>query len=133
MSEAFGCDAVPIRVGRYGRAPFVSPRLTAAYGVDSMSETADNVAEDFGVSRADQDAGVFADDLVPVLADEAPHVNPNGGAIAIGHPLGMYGVRLVTTAAYQLHRQGWPLCAVHDVHRRRPGHRHHSRARLTEE
>jgi acetyl-CoA acyltransferase len=37
------------------------------------------------------------------LADDAPHVNPNGGAIAIGHPLGASGARLVTTAMYQLH------------------------------
>jgi acetyl-CoA acyltransferase len=36
------------------------------------------------------------------LADEAENVNPNGGAIAIGHPLGMTGARLVTTATYQL-------------------------------
>ncbi len=36
------------------------------------------------------------------LADDAGHVNPNGGAIAIGHPLGMTGARLVTTATYQL-------------------------------
>jgi acetyl-CoA acyltransferase len=38
------------------------------------------------------------------LPDDAPHVNPNGGAIAIGHPLGASGARLVTTAMYQLHR-----------------------------
>ncbi|HET7201704.1 MAG TPA: 3-oxoadipyl-CoA thiolase [Burkholderiales bacterium] len=36
------------------------------------------------------------------LPDGAPHVNPNGGAIAIGHPLGASGARLVTTAMYQL-------------------------------
>ena len=35
------------------------------------------------------------------LADDAPHVNPNGGAIALGHPLGMSGARLVTTAAHR--------------------------------
>jgi 3-oxoadipyl-CoA thiolase len=38
------------------------------------------------------------------LADDAGHVNPNGGAIALGHPLGMSGARLVTTAARQLRR-----------------------------
>jgi len=38
------------------------------------------------------------------LADDAAHVNPNGGAIAIGHPLGMTGARLVLTAAYQMRR-----------------------------
>jgi acetyl-CoA acetyltransferase family protein len=38
------------------------------------------------------------------LADDAPHVNPNGGAIAIGHPLGASGARLVTTAVAQLGR-----------------------------
>jgi len=38
------------------------------------------------------------------LPDDAPHVNPNGGAIALGHPLGMSGARLVTTAMYQLLR-----------------------------
>ena len=37
------------------------------------------------------------------LPDDAQHVNPNGGAIAIGHPLGASGARLVTTAMYQLH------------------------------
>ena len=38
------------------------------------------------------------------LADDAEHVNPNGGAIALGHPLGMSGARLVTTATYELQR-----------------------------
>ena len=48
------------------------------------------------------------------IADDAPHVNPNGGAIAIGHPLGMSGARLVTTAAYQLRRTGgrYALCTM---------------------
>ena len=36
------------------------------------------------------------------LPDDAAQVNPNGGAIAIGHPLGASGARLVTTATYQL-------------------------------
>ncbi len=48
------------------------------------------------------------------LADDAPHVNPNGGAIAMGHPLGMSGARLVLTAAYQLRRTGgrYALCTM---------------------
>lgn len=238
---------------------FVNPKMKAGFGVDSMPQTADNVAADFGVSRSDQDAfaarsqarwaaaqeaGLFADELVAVkvaqkkgdpiivdrdehprpgttidqlsrlkgvngpdlsvtagnasgvndgaaalvvaseaaakaqgltpkarivamaaagveprimgvgpapaarrvleraglsigqmdvielneafaaqalavlrdldLPDDAPHVNPNGGAIAMGHPLGMSGARLVTTATYQLHRQGgrYALCTM---------------------
>ena len=43
------------------------------------------------------------------VADDAAHVNPNGGAIALGHPLGMSGARLVTTAAYELRRSGGRL------------------------
>ena len=48
------------------------------------------------------------------LADDAAHVNPNGGAIAMGHPLGMSGARLVTTAAYELKRRGgrYALCTM---------------------
>ena len=238
---------------------FINPKMKKAFGVDSMPETADNVAADYGVSREDQDAfaarsqarwaaayeaGVFADEIAPVsvpqkkgdpiivdrdehprpgttaeqlaklkgvngpdlsvtagnasgvndgaaalliasemtaraqgltpkarivamaaagveprimgigpapaarrvleraklsigqmdvielneafasqalatlrhlgLPDDAAHVNPNGGAIAMGHPLGMSGARLVTTAAYQLHRQGgrYALCTM---------------------
>ena len=238
---------------------FVNPKMKAQYGIDSMPQTADNVAADFGVSRADQDAfaarsqerwaaaqedGRFAEELAPVtvpqrkgdpivvdrdehprpgtgveqlaklkgvngpdlsvtagnasgvndgaagllvasdaaaqrhgltprarvvgmaaagveprimglgpapaarkvlaragltldamdvielneafaaqalavtrdlgLADDAPHVNPNGGAIAMGHPLGMSGARLVTTATWQLHRTGgrYALCMM---------------------
>ena len=40
------------------------------------------------------------------LADDAAHVNPNGGAIALGHPLGASGVRLVMAAAFELRRRG---------------------------
>jgi 3-oxoadipyl-CoA thiolase len=40
------------------------------------------------------------------LADDAAQVNPNGGAIALGHPLGMSGARLVLTAVHQLHKGG---------------------------
>jgi 3-oxoadipyl-CoA thiolase len=238
---------------------FVNPAMAAAYGTDSMPETADNVAEDYDVSRADQDAfalrsqerwaaaearGLFRDEIAPVaiaqrkgepvivdrdehprpdttaeglaklrgingsdrtvtagnasgvndgaaalliaerraaeahgltpmarilgmasagveprvmgigqvgasrnlldrlgltvadmdvielneafaaqalatlralgVADDAAHVNPNGGAIALGHPLGMSGARLVLTAAHQLRRTGgrYALCTM---------------------
>jgi 3-oxoadipyl-CoA thiolase len=48
------------------------------------------------------------------VADDAEHVNPNGGAIALGHPLGMSGARLLTTAAYELRRRGgrYALCTM---------------------
>ncbi|UDF32788.1 UNVERIFIED_ORG: 3-oxoadipyl-CoA thiolase (plasmid) [Roseateles sp. XES5] len=238
---------------------FVNPKMKKAFGVDSMPETADNVAADFSISREDQDAfaarsqarwaaahaaGVFADEIVPVslpqkkgdplvidtdehprpgttaeqlarlkgvngpdltvtagnasgvndgaaaliiaseaiakaqgltpkarvvamaaagleprimgmgpapatrkvlaqtglslaqmdvielneafaaqglavlrdlgLADDDARVNPNGGAIALGHPLGASGARLVTTAVNQLHRSGgrYALCTM---------------------
>jgi acetyl-CoA acyltransferase len=238
---------------------FVNPKMKAEYGIDSMPETAENVARDFGVSRADQDAfalrsqqkwaaanaaGVFKEEIVPVtlhgkkgesrvfdtdehprpdvtmeglarlkgvvtpdgsvtagnasgvndgacalllasqaaidqygltprarvigmatvglaprimgfgpapatkkllamtglsieqmdvielneafasqglavlrdlgLRDDDPRVNPNGGAIALGHPLGASGARLVTAAVNQLHRTGgrYALCTM---------------------
>lgn len=48
------------------------------------------------------------------LPDDAPHVNPNGGAIALGHPLGMSGVRLALAASNELHRRGgrYALCTM---------------------
>jgi len=48
------------------------------------------------------------------IDDDAEHVNPNGGAIALGHPLGMSGARLVTTAAYELERRNgrYALCTM---------------------
>jgi acetyl-CoA acetyltransferase len=48
------------------------------------------------------------------IKDDAPNVNANGGAIAIGHPLGASGARLVTTATYQLQRTKgrYALCTM---------------------
>ncbi len=60
---------------------------------------------------ASQALAVLRDLKIP---DDAPHVNPNGGAIAIGHPLGASGARLVTTALYQLLRTNgkYALCTM---------------------
>ncbi|HET8925770.1 MAG TPA: 3-oxoadipyl-CoA thiolase [Candidatus Acidoferrum sp.] len=60
---------------------------------------------------ASQALAVLRDLGVP---DDAGHVNPNGGAIALGHPLGASGARLVTTATYQLQRTGgnYALCTM---------------------
>jgi acetyl-CoA C-acetyltransferase len=61
----------------------------------------------------------FASQALAVLRelgvrDDDPRVNPYGGGIALGHPLGMSGARLVTTAMYQLHRTGgrYALCTM---------------------
>jgi acetyl-CoA acyltransferase len=61
----------------------------------------------------------FASQALAVLrelsvADDAGHVNPNGGAIALGHPLGASGARLITTAMYHLLRSGgkYALCTM---------------------
>jgi acetyl-CoA acyltransferase len=61
----------------------------------------------------------FASQALAVLrelgvSDDAVHVNPNGGAIALGHPLGASGARLITTAIYQLLRTGgkYALCTM---------------------
>ena len=68
-----------------------------------------------GLSVADMDvieineafaAQVLASTRELGLADDAEHVNPNGGAIALGHPLGMTGARLALTAARELSRRG---------------------------
>ena len=76
-----------------------------------------------GLKVADMDVvelnEAFAAQALPVLrrlglADDAAHVNPNGGAIALGHPLGMSGARLVLTAAEELQRTGgrYALCTM---------------------
>ena len=55
------------------------------------------------------------------IADDDPRVNPNGGAIALGHPLGMSGARLAAHRPHELQRTRQALRAVHDVHRRGAG------------
>ena len=81
------------------------------------------VLEKAGLTLADMDVielnEAFAAQALAVtrdlgLPDDAEHVNPNGGAIALGHPLGMSGARLVQTAVHELHRRGgrYALCTM---------------------
>lgn len=81
------------------------------------------VLEKAGLSLADMDVievnEAFASQSLATLRDlglpdDAEHVNPNGGAIALGHPLGMSGQRLVQTAMEELHARGgrYALCTM---------------------
>ena len=59
-------------------------------------------------------------------------VNVNGGAIAMGHPLGATGAMILGTVLDELERARSEHGAGHAVHRRRHGHRHHHRTRLSD-
>jgi acetyl-CoA acetyltransferase len=83
MVNVFICDAIRTSIGRHAGA-------LSAVRADEEAFTAQGLA----VLR-----------LLGVPDDDPP-VNPIGGAIALGHPLGMSGARLVTTASYQLRRTG---------------------------
>src|SRR5512142_2773550 len=85
------------RIMGFGPAP-ASKKLLARRGIRIAKMDVLELNEAFAaqVLAALRDLGV---------ADDAPHVNPNGGAIALGHPLGASGARLVTTAMYELHRR----------------------------
>jgi acetyl-CoA acyltransferase len=71
----------------------------------------DMIVIELNEAFASQALAVLRDLGIP---DDAPHVNPNGGAIAIGHPLGASGARLITTALYQLEQTGgrYALCTM---------------------
>jgi acetyl-CoA acyltransferase len=103
---AMATAGVAPRIMGFGPAPAVK-KLLANTGLrlDQMDVIELNeafAAQGLAVTR---DLGINDDD---------PRVNPNGGAIAIGHPLGMSGARLVTTAMYQLHRTAgrYALCTM---------------------
>ena len=89
---------VPPRIMGFGPAP-ATRKLLAKTGLNIGDMNVIELNEAF----AAQALAVTRDLGLP---DDAPHVNPNGGAIALGHPLGASGARLVTTALYQLERTG---------------------------
>ena len=94
------------RIMGFGPAPAMRKVLAKA-GLDIADVDVIELNEAF----AAQALAVTRDHGLP---DDAPHVNPNGGAIALGHPLGASGARLVTTALYQLRRTGgrFALCTM---------------------
>ena len=94
------------RIMGIGPAPAVK-KLLARTGVALKDINAIELNEAF----AAQGLAVMRDLGLP---DDAAQVNPNGGAIAIGHPLGASGARLVTTALYQLQKTGgrYGLCTM---------------------
>ncbi|HSD73257.1 MAG TPA: 3-oxoadipyl-CoA thiolase [Steroidobacteraceae bacterium] len=114
---------------RYGLKPRVRVVGTAVAGVEprimgmgpapASRKLLKRLKLDVGALNVVELNEAFASQALAVLrelgiADDAAHVNPNGGAIALGHPLGASGARLVTTATYQLQRtQGrYALCTM---------------------
>jgi 3-oxoadipyl-CoA thiolase len=91
-----------------GMGPAPATRKVLAKAGLSLAQM--NVIE-LNEAFASQSLAVLRDLGIP---DDAPHVNPNGGAIALGHPLGASGARLVTTALYQLLRTNgrFALCTM---------------------
>ena len=97
---------VPPRIMGIGPAP-ASEKLLARLGL----KVGDMDVVELNEAFAAQGLAVMRQLGLP---DDAPHVNPNGGAIALGHPLGMSGARLVMTAAEELQRTGgrYALCTM---------------------
>jgi len=115
--------------GRHGLAPLARVVAWAAVGVEPRimgigpAPASQKVLALAGLDIAAMDVielnEAFAAQGLATLRqlgidDDAEHVNPNGGAIALGHPLGMSGARLVTTAAYELRRRNgrYALCTM---------------------
>ncbi len=114
---------------KYGLTPRVRVVATATAGVAprimgfAPAPATRKVLAKTGLALSEMDVielnEAFASQALAVtrdlgLADDASHVNPNGGAIAIGHPLGASGARLIITAASQLRKSGgrYALCTM---------------------
>jgi acetyl-CoA acyltransferase len=97
-----------------GAAAGVAPRIMGigpAPATQKLCARLGITPQDFGVIELNE---AFASQGIAVLrqlgiAEDADHVNPNGGAIALGHPLGMSGARIAGTAALELHERGAKL------------------------
>jgi acetyl-CoA acyltransferase len=103
---AMSTAGVPPRIMGFAPAPAVNKILSrTGMSLDQMDVIELNEAFASQALAVTRDLG---------LADDDPRINPNGGAIALGHPLGMSGARLVTTAMYQLLRSGgrFALCTM---------------------
>jgi acetyl-CoA acyltransferase len=116
-------------IKRYGLSPKARVVTAAAAGVEPRimgvgpSPASRKVLQKSGLRISQIDVielnEAFASQALAVtreleLSDDDARVNPNGGAIALGHPLGMSGARLVTTASYELERTGkrYALCTM---------------------
>ena len=107
-------------VARYGLEPKarvismatagVPPRIMGIGPVPATRKVLDRTGTDLGAIDVIELNEAFASQSLACLRqlglpDDAEHVNPNGGAISLGHPLGMSGARLVTTAIRELERR----------------------------
>jgi acetyl-CoA acyltransferase len=102
-----------------GATAGVPPRIMGIGPVPATRKLLARVGLDIGQIDVVELNEAFAAQALAVLRDlglpdNASHVNPNGGAIALGHPLGMSGARLATTATYELAARGgrYALCTM---------------------
>jgi acetyl-CoA acetyltransferase family protein len=118
--EAAGRNGLTPRARVVGAAVAgVPPRIMGIGPAPASQKLLDRLSLKIGDMDVIELNEAFAAQALPVLRqlgveDEAPHVNPNGGAIALGHPLGMSGARLVLTATEELQRTGgrYALCTM---------------------
>ncbi|XHC10106.1 3-oxoadipyl-CoA thiolase [Labrenzia sp. ac12] len=113
--------ASEVAIRKYGLTPIARISGGATAGVEPRimgigpAPATKKLCERLGIKPTDFDVvelnEAFASQGIAVLrqlgiAEDAPHVNPNGGAIALGHPLGMSGARIAGTAALELQQRG---------------------------